>query len=249
MIAHASLCATAVIIEVPVEPTPPEPQPMAVMVEFVTDPTVKQEERQEVRKGDPNSDATEDAAPEENDVEETEKADAAPALPLETLPQSVPVPAKRPKPERRKTERKFPDKTRLALARGLEEDPRPDVVLADTLKAPGNMDASFADQTTRGVIRDVAAQERWQMRLLAHLERRKRYPRSALSQRKEGVVHVRFLVDADGSVLLPDLALSSGVPELDNEVLDLVRRASPVPKPPEGVNTFVTVPVSFNVKQ
>lgn len=48
--------------------------------------------------------------------------------------------------------------------------------------------------------------------------------------------------------MFPELARLSGVAELEKEVTDLVRRASPVPKPPPGAKNFVTVHVSFTIK-
>lgn len=249
LIVHALACGTLVLVEQPPDPPPPEPQPMAVMVEFVPDPTVKEEkERQEIRKGDPGAVAEQDAAPETNDLErpvETAKSDAF--IPPDMF--DVPIPVLRPKPEPRKTEKKFPDKTRVATARGVRDDPPPDVMLADTLRAPGTMQATLGEETVRGVVMDAKAQERWHMQLSAHLERRKRYPLSALSRREEGIVYVRFSVAPDGTVIAPEIAQSSDVPDLDREVLDLLQRASPVPKPPSGISTFVTVPVSFRMKR
>ena len=49
--------------------------------------------------------------------------------------------------------------------------------------------------------------------------------------------------------MLPELVGQSGIVELDEEVLALLRRASPIPKPPPDVNTFVTVPISFSIKR
>ena len=67
---------------------------------------------------------------------------------------------------------------------------------------------------------------------MAHLERHKRYPPGARQRRKEGVVHVRFTIDPGGNLQTVQLARSSGHPELDDAVLALLRRASPVPAPP-----------------
>ena len=89
---------------------------------------------------------------------------------------------------------------------------------------------------------------RWQSRLMAHLERRKRYPSAARSRGEQGTVHVRFSIDGGGNVLSVTLARSSGFPDLDNEVLSLVRRVSPVPPPPPGSATSITVPIRFSVR-
>ncbi|MCI5074042.1 energy transducer TonB [Oricola sp.] len=110
-------------------------------------------------------------------------------------------------------------------------------------KAP----VAAAKQTSRGAARTISP-ARWQSRLLAHLERRKRYPSGAKRRREQGVAYVRFTIDAAGNVKSARLARSSGFPELDREVVAMVRRASPVPAPPPGVGRTITVPVRFRLK-
>ncbi len=90
--------------------------------------------------------------------------------------------------------------------------------------------------------------QKWQNRLMAHLEKRKRYPAAAKRRRDEGVATVRFSIDPAGNVLSVSLARSSGIPELDEEVVAMVRRASPVPTPPPGAKLDVSVPVRFNIR-
>lgn len=101
-------------------------------------------------------------------------------------------------------------------------------------------------QTSSGV--SAASAARWQSRLMAHLERRKRYPAAARHRGERGIVMVRFSIDERGNVLSVSLARSSGFNDLDNEVLSLVHRASPVPAPPAGANRTITAPVRFNVQ-
>ncbi len=91
----------------------------------------------------------------------------------------------------------------------------------------------------------------WQGRLLSHLERHKRYPRSAQARRQEGVAQVRFTIDRDGNVLSVRLDRSSGVPSLDEETVEMVRRASPLPAPPEEMakdRIELVVPVQFFIR-
>lgn len=102
--------------------------------------------------------------------------------------------------------------------------------------------------TAQEIARIIAAEQNWLSRLSAHLERRKRYPKAALAQGLAGDVRVRFVIAPDGTILAPELSQSSGIPEFDQEALDLLQRASPAPKPPPGANTFVTVPISFSLK-
>ena len=89
---------------------------------------------------------------------------------------------------------------------------------------------------------------KWQSRLMAHLERRKRYPAGARRRREEGTAHVRFAIDDGGNVRSVELVRSSGHSELDEAVVALVRRASPVPAPPPGAPHEITAPVRFNIR-
>src|SRR5690606_27597204 len=88
----------------------------------------------------------------------------------------------------------------------------------------------------------------WQGRLMAHLERRKRYPFEARDRGETGVVYVRFRIDDAGNVLTEAIARSSGFRELDNEVLSLVRRASPMPRPPVDAPRTIVAPVVFSLR-
>lgn len=76
------------------------------------------------------------------------------------------------------------------------------------------------------------AKASWQSRLLAHLNRHKRYPDDARRRGQEGVVRLRFVVDGQGKVLSFELAGKSGSASLDRATLQMIRRAQPLPAPP-----------------
>lgn len=76
------------------------------------------------------------------------------------------------------------------------------------------------------------AKASWQSRLLAHLNRHKRYPEDARRRGQEGVVRLRFVVDGQGRVLSFALAGKSGSASLDRATLQMIRRAQPLPAPP-----------------
>ena len=93
--------------------------------------------------------------------------------------------------------------------------------------------------------------DRWEGRVLAQLNKHRRYPRSAMFRRQQGVSYVRFVMDRDGKVLSSTLESSSGVADLDREALSLPRRAQPLPKPPADKpgDTFELVaPVEFFIR-
>ena len=84
--------------------------------------------------------------------------------------------------------------------------------------------------------------------LMAALERHKDYPMSARHRRAEGTALLRFAMRRDGSVVHWRIERTSGDPELDAAVAQMVRRASPLPAPPAdlaGDPIELVVPVRF----
>lgn len=91
----------------------------------------------------------------------------------------------------------------------------------------------------------------WQQALLAHLERHRRYPAAARQRRQEGISLVLFSIDRQGRVVTSRLQNSSGHPLLDQESLELLRRAQPLPPPPAevaGDRVELSVPVRFSLR-
>ncbi len=91
----------------------------------------------------------------------------------------------------------------------------------------------------------------WQSRLLAHLMRFKRYPAAAQARCEQGVALLRFTMTRDGIVTGFRVERSSGHPLLDQEVLDLIQRAQPLPAlPPEMAEPGLelVVPIRFELR-
>jgi periplasmic protein TonB len=91
----------------------------------------------------------------------------------------------------------------------------------------------------------------WKANLLAQLEHQKRYPADAQARREEGTALLSFGIDRDGNVLGYFLARSSGYADLDDEVLAMIQRASPLPPVPPEVHDKIVqlvVPVRFSVR-
>jgi protein TonB len=87
---------------------------------------------------------------------------------------------------------------------------------------------------------------------LRHLERHKRYPSDAQRQRQQGVVYVRFRLSRDGRVLASRIERASGIASLDQEGLDLLQRAQPMPPfPPDqpGESMELIVPIQFSLRR
>ena len=92
----------------------------------------------------------------------------------------------------------------------------------------------------------------WKGLLLRHLERHKRYPWEAQRARHEGITYVRFTMSRDGRVLAVRIERPSGHASLDQEGLDLLQRAQPLPPLPSdqpGESLELVVPVQFYLKR
>lgn len=93
--------------------------------------------------------------------------------------------------------------------------------------------------------------ERFEAKLLAHLEKNKRYPRDARLRRQEGVVYLRFVMNRRGDVVSLDIERSSGISSLDHESMALLRRSEPLPALPMEVASEqleLVVPIFFSLR-
>lgn len=114
--------------------------------------------------------------------------------------------------------------------------------VGDTTAAPkAPVEGAPSDRGTDAVLS-------WHDKLLAHLERHKRYPRAAQQRQQQDVIYLRFRVDRSGAVLDWTIARSRGYALLDAEVNALIQRASPLPPPPDDVGgnpIEMVMPVEF----
>lgn len=244
--------------EEPMEAADNSPPP-AVMVELADTPEAVETEKTDITQE--KTDAAQSAPSEKVNTPPEEPVEEQPPEPVEPMPEAreeeeaekdapvldkaeVPLPVSKPKPlqkGREKTEKKPPLKRRQQAQAASKQ-----AVKAQAQVTPSSRTA--ASQSMSGLFSPSMTPARWQSRLMAHLERRKRYPSGARARGEKGIAYVRFRIDDAGNVLSASLARSSGYPELDDEVLALVKRASPVPKPPQGVNKTITAPVRFSEK-
>ncbi|HDX3782805.1 TPA: energy transducer TonB [Campylobacter coli] len=93
----------------------------------------------------------------------------------------------------------------------------------------------------------------YQALLMAHLTKFKKYPQEAIMQKQEGVVRIRVSIDESGNVLSKELKKSCPYAVLNDEVLSLFKRASPLPKPPkemlkDGEKISFVMPIDYNIK-
>ncbi|CAA0088459.1 Uncharacterised protein [Starkeya nomas] len=231
------------LAEMPVAPEseplelPPGPQmveaPEKVEEEVPPDPLAKDEDvppPEPVEEEEPVPEVTESPAPEIEVPLPPPPPLAAELKPREKKPDP---PKQRPKPKPKPRER---DKSDKPPAPRTTSAPSLDAARSDRVAAPTS-GASSANSR---------APANWRSRLMAHLNRHKRYPGGASGS---GRARVSFSINRSGQVLSARLAGSSGNPAFDQEAVAMVRRASPVPAPPPEVpgGTIVfTVPVQFS---
>src|SRR3546814_5511323 len=75
----------------------------------------------------------------------------------------------------------------------------------------------------------------YKAQLYAWLEKHKEYPRRARLRRQEGTALLEFAMDRGGRVLSYRIVESSGYKLLDDEVVAMIERASPLPTPPAAM--------------
>jgi protein TonB len=247
---HAAAGVAMVAWHVPI--TPSEADPPAVLLELAPLPVAPPEPTPaiDIPLPEPMPEPVIEPPPPEPEpepvIEEPPPPPEPPPVvePEVVLPKPPPEPPK-PKPEVKKEAPK-PKPEKPKPPRPVAQPVQPAPVAAPPAPVPAPAPAAPAPSAAPS-----RAVPSWQGRLLSHLERHKRYPRSAQARRQEGVAQVRFTIDRDGNVLSVRLDRSSGVPSLDEETVEMVRRASPLPAPPEEMakdRIELVVPVQFFIR-
>jgi periplasmic protein TonB len=83
------------------------------------------------------------------------------------------------------------------------------------------------------------------------IAKQKSYPKIAQMRGWQGEVLLDLKLDGNGNVQSANVKESSGHESLDNQALEMVRKASPFPAPPDvlrGRSFNITVPVSFKLE-
>lgn len=168
------------------------------------------------------------------------ESDVAPAP--ETMVEQAALPdLPQPKPPEDMKVEQPPDETPAEVALPVEKPP--EKVQASLPPAP------VTAQQVKAAAPKVEAS--WTTSLMRQLQRVKRYPASAQSRKEEGVVLLSFSIDRNGHVLAHSIVRSSGHAALDNEVLDMIMRAQPLPPFPESMTQTqidLTVPIRFSLR-
>ncbi|TCK31355.1 outer membrane transport energization protein TonB [Ancylobacter aquaticus] len=236
----------AIMIELAEMPVAPAAEP----VELPPGPQMVEapEEVQEETPPDPLAEEVEDTPPPEpppveEPVPEVSESPAetieVPLPPRPPEPSEIPPPEKKPDPPKERPKPKPKPKEREKN----NKPPAPRTSAAPSVQA---RDADRIAAPTSGASSSASrAPANWRSRLMAHLNRHKRYPGG---EGGGGRAMVAFSINRSGQVLSAQLARSSGNPRFDEEAVAMLRRASPLPAPPPevgGSTIRFTVPVNF----
>jgi len=202
--------------------------------------------------GPPTEDSIE--TPEVNSVEkavEPEVHEEVPEVPrVAEVPEDLVLPERTEKPPEEKPKEEEPAQVQQKAAVSVASaaaiaaaPPKTDEVTPEAKKSVAPV-LGLSD-------RDRRLSARWQAALVAQLNRHKRFPDAARRKDVAQQVMVRFSIDRTGRVMAAVAHVSSGSPILDNEAVQMLLRASPLPSPPEhmkGETLELIVPVLYKTK-
>lgn len=270
LFAHVSSAAW-LLDQMPPETASDGPPP-AIMIELAAEPeaintetTEVSTEKEDAREVVELTPPVEEAVPEPEPVQETTQAIPEPeplpepvveqVQPTEKLVEKAEIPLPPPLPEPVKPEVKKqaePPKPRKVV---VKQDKPKDVVKPQPVQPSkasvaaaaevAKSERNAATRSSAGSATSSVSPARWQSKVQAHLARRKGQLAKSRDKGTQGTVLVRFSIDTGGNVLSVSLSRSSGFPALDQDVLAMVRAASPVPAPPPDVSRTLTVPFQF----
>lgn len=269
-------------VEEVMEQTVALPVPDTPVTEVTETPPVEPVEMVEVEQVEPEPVETTEPLVEPL-PQETEVAEAAEIVPVETVTAAIqppPLPVTRPEPslkpvemvkQTRPVELVKPVETKVAEAKPVEVAPKQprttDAELADNVsdalkkKGSGVIDSASSapnraagpgqTQASSGGGGAAGARKSYFASIQSWLERHKRYPRAARLRRYEGTVAFSFQIDRSGSIMKRSIVKSSGRKILDEALLDLLKRADPMPPmPPEivGATFDFTTSIEYNLR-
>ncbi|MBS7541955.1 energy transducer TonB family protein [Ancylobacter oerskovii] len=255
--------ALAYLLSAP--PPVPLQEPAAIMIELAEVPVAPPSEPVDVAPGpqmvEAPKEVEEEVKPDEQPEEEVEPPPPEPIKQEEPLPEvtespapdiEVPLPPPAPlaseltPPEKKIEPKKEPPKKKPKPREKNEKPPAPRTSAAPQMQAENS--ERIAAPTAGAANARSMTPANWRSRLMAHLNRHKRYP---TGESGSGKARVAFTINRAGQVLSARLVGSSGNSRFDEEAVAMVRRASPVPAPPPevpGGSIAFTVPVDFTLR-
>jgi protein TonB len=176
-------------------------------------------------------------------AEETPPLEPAPLAPEPAVQLPEPQPNKKHEPEEKADEKvDHKENSRQTVAAPMTTaPPSSEAKPTEAVAAPAPGLSAIA----------AKAQANWQSSLVAHINRYKRYPAEARAHKVEGIVSVEFTLGRSGQILSSRVAHSSGSAVLDEEAVALLRRATPLPTPPQEVppeGVSLVLPIHFRMR-
>jgi len=171
---------------------------------------------------------------------------------------------KPPKPEVKKEPLPAPDKTPTTVPLSkppVSVTPKEEQVSETNPKSEANptrviTKAADTPQETKTVNapspeKVTAATNDYSSLLAAAIAKYKQYPKIAQMRGWQGLIIIELQLNPQGGVIYSQIKKSSGYDVLDQEALEMIKRASPFPQPPEALrnkNFTVLVPISFKLE-
>jgi protein TonB len=181
--------------------------------------------------------------PEPAIAEEQPKLEPAPLAPEPEIALPIPTPVEELKPKAEEAEElKQKVETQASAAPLTMAPPKVEPTEEPVQTTPAAGAASARRQR---------AEVSWQKALVSHLNRFKRYPDGARARGSQGSVLVEFTIDRSGHVVASRVLQHSGSASLDDEAIAVLKRASPLPRPPTeltGELFPLTLPIQFRIK-
>ncbi len=169
-----------------------------------------------------------------------------------------------PKPEVKKEPLPVPDKTPTTVPLSkppVSVKPREEQVTETNPKPEANptrviTKAADEPQETKTVNapspeKITAATNDYSSLLAAAIAKYKQYPKIAQMRGWQGLIIIELQLNPQGAVIYSQIKKSSGYDVLDQEALEMIKRAAPFPQPPEALrskNFTVLVPISFKLE-
>lgn len=168
------------------------------------------------------------------------RSEAAVPVPARAEPQRQPPKPEKPVPQRRKEPVPAPEPAPEAVTeppsepveRSTQSESAPAEPAAEASMSPPPSAAKGANSPSQAELTE-REKEAYLARLLAHIERHKRYPRVARRRGLEGRVEVSFLLTRGGSV--KDLRTDGAHALLGRAAEAAIRESLPLPVPPAGM--------------
>ncbi len=210
----------------------------------------------------PSAEVTQPQITEKTPTEEVPEVTSPKEVPLPVAPEpELAMPIQKPveEPKEEKEEEEKPVEKQVVKEEKKEKEPeveeaKPQEAMVQQ-GAPPAPTATPAPQTAarRQGTTDRQSDETmsWSKALMNHLGRHRRYPTAARQAGHQGAVQVGFTIDRRGQILSVRVIKASSSAYLDAEAIATLKRASPLPEPPNeiaGEVVELVIPIEFTIK-